>query len=141
MRRFSILLLFILTGLSSPVLLKAQDEHIDTAMMQRIRQEELLHSQIPQIAHQLTDVMGPRLTNSPGWHHAADWIVMTMQNWGLSRAATEAWGEFGLGWSAEKTSLAMRTPYYSPLIAYAIPWSGSTRGPVSAPVFLVEKMD
>jgi carboxypeptidase Q len=141
MRRFSILLLFILAGLSLPVLLKAQDEHIDTAMMQRIRREELLHSQIPQIAHQLTDVMGPRLTNSPGWHDAADWIVKTMQNWGLSKAATEAWGEFGVGWSAEKTSLAMRTPYYSPLIAYAMPWSGSTHGPVSAPVFLVEKMD
>jgi hypothetical protein len=35
----------------------------------------------------------------------------------------------------------MRTPYYSPLIAYATPWSGSTHGPVSAPAFLVERMD
>jgi carboxypeptidase Q len=139
MKQFSILLL--LAVLSLPVFLHAQNENIDTAMMRRIRQEELLHSQIPQIAHQLTDVIGPRLTNSPGWHRAADWIVQTVQGWGLSKASIEAWGEFGMGWSAEKTVLAMRTPYYSPLIAYAIPWSGSTHGPVSAPVFLVEQMD
>jgi carboxypeptidase Q len=131
----------LLAALSLPVLLHAQNENIDTSMMRRIRQEELLHSQIPQIAHQLTDVIGPRLTNSPGWRRAADWIVQTVQGWGLSKASIETWGEFGMGWSAERTSLAMRTPYYSPLIAYAIPWSGSTQGPVSAPVFLVEQMD
>jgi hypothetical protein len=139
MKQFSILLLPVLLAL--PILLRAQNENIDTAMMRRIRQEELLHSQIPQIAHQLTDVAGPRLTNSPGWHRAAEWVVKTMQGWGLSKASIEPWGEFGMGWSAEKTALAMRTPYYSPLIAYAIPWSGSTHGPVSAPVFLVEQMD
>ena len=62
-------------------------------------------------------------------------------DWGLSNAAIEPWGEFGYGWTAEKTSLSMRTPYYSPLIAYAIPWSGSTHGPVSGRTFLVEQMD
>jgi hypothetical protein len=139
MRQFSVLLL--LAVLSLPVFLHAQNENIDTAMMRRIRQEELLHSQIPQIAHQLTNVTGPRLTNSPGWHRAADWVVQTVQGWGLSKASIESWGEFGMGWSAEKTALAMRTPYYSPLIAYALPWSGSTNGPVSASVFLLEQMD
>jgi hypothetical protein len=139
MKRISTLLL--LSGLSLPALVSGQQEKIDTVMMQKIRQEEMNHSQIPQIAHQLTDVIGPRLTNSPGWHRAADWIVQTMQGWGLSNASIESWGEFGMGWSAEKTSLAMRTPYYSPLIAYALPWSGSTNGPISAPVYLVEQMD
>ncbi len=129
-----------LAGLLSPVLLSAQ-EKIDTAMIRRIRQEALLNSRIPFIAHQLTDVCGPRLTNSPGFHHAAAWIVQTLKAWGIDKAQTEAWGEYGLGWSAEKTSLAMRSPYYSPLIAYASPWSGSTNGPVTAPVFLLQKSD
>jgi hypothetical protein len=133
--------LLLIAGLGAPVLSMAQQESIDTVMVKRIRQEGLTNSQVPVIAHHLTDEMGPRLTNSPGFHHAADWIVQTLKSWGLSGAQSEAWGDFGYGWSAEKTTLAMRTPYYSPLIAYATPWSGSTNGPVSAPVFVVEKMD
>src|SRR5579863_4062217 len=125
-----------------PALLRAQNaETLDTATLSRIRTEALQHSQIPWISHQLTDVAGPRLTNSPGWHYAADWIVKTLKSWGLSKAAIEPWGQFGYGWSAEKTSLSMRTPYYSPLIAYASPWSGSTNGPITAPAFLVEQPD
>ena len=100
MTKFTLLLL--LAAGSLPVLVRAQNENIDTAMMRRIREEELMHTQIPQIAHQLTDVCGPRLTNSPGWHRAADWIVQTLQGWGLSKTSIEAWGEFGMGWSAEK---------------------------------------
>ena len=128
-------------GLLIPVLLQAQQEKLDTDMINRIRREGLQHSQIPVIAHALTDVAGPRLTNSPGWHRAADWIVQTLQGWGLSGAQKEPWGEFGFGWSAEKTFLGMRTPYYSPMIAYAVPWSGSTNGPVSGPAYLVTRMD
>src|SRR5580692_6763365 len=140
MKKFSVFLLTLSAFI--PALASAQGtENIDTVTLSRIRQEAFQHSQIPWIAHQLTDVAGPRLTNSPGWHHAADWLVKTLNNWGLSKAAVEPWGEFGYGWSAEKTSLSMRTPYYSPLIAYAVPWSGSTHGPVSARTFLVERMD
>ena len=134
--------LFLLSaGFFVPLLLNAQQEQVDTAMVNRIRQEEALNSRIPYIARQVTDVAGPRLTNSPGWHHAADWIVQTLREWGLSGAQKEAWGEYGYGWSAEKTTLALKTPYYSPLIAYAVPWSGSTHGAVTAGVYLVEKMD
>ena len=136
MRKY-LLLLFLL-----PFAVRAQDnETIDTATITRIRTEALQHSQVPWISHNLTDVAGPRLTNSPGWHYAADWIVKTLKSWGLSKAAIEPWGEFGYGWSAEKTGLSMRTPYYSPLIAYAIPWSGSTHGAVSARTFVIEEMD
>ena len=39
----------------------------DTAVFGRIRRAELSSSQIPQIAHYLTDVSGARLTGSPGY--------------------------------------------------------------------------
>ncbi len=133
--------LLLSAGLLLPVCLLAQQEMIDTAMVSRIRQEGLTRSQIPAIAHQLTDVAGSRLTNSPGFHRAADWIVQTLKSWGLSNAQKEAWGQYGYGWSAEKTTLAMRSPYYTPLIAYAIPWSGSTNGQVSAPAYIVSRLD
>ncbi len=139
MRKLSAILLS--AALVAPALLHAQQEKIDTAVLQRIREEGLNHSHVADIAHQLTDVCGPRLTNSPGYHRASAWIVQTLTQWGLTKAQAEAWGEYGNGWTAEKTSLAMRTPYYSPLIAYAAPWSSSTNGPVSAPVFLMEKGD
>jgi len=134
-------LVLLSAGFFMPVLLSAQDERVDTSMVNRFRQEEAMNSRITDISRQLTDVAGPRLTNSPGWHHAADWIVQTLKEWGLARAQKEAWGEYGYGWSAEKTTLALRTPYYSPLIAYAVPWSGSTHGSFTAPVFVIQKMD
>src|ERR1700761_9296057 len=102
MRKLSACLLFL--SLFLPVMLLAQQETIDTAMLNRIREEGLQRSQITAIAHQITDVAGPRLTNSPGWHRAADWVVQTMKEWGLSNAQKEAWGQYGYGWSAEKTT-------------------------------------
>ncbi|HEV2481397.1 MAG TPA: M20/M25/M40 family metallo-hydrolase [Puia sp.] len=131
----------LLVGLWVPAAVQAQQESIDTSMVNRIRDEGFNRSQIAEIAHQITDVAGARLTNSPGWQRAADWIVATMTAWGLAKAEKEPWGQFGYGWEPLKTSLAMRTPYYSPMIAYAIPWTGSTDGPVSAPAYIVRRMD
>ena len=42
-------------------------ETVDMAMMQKIKDEGRNHSQVTLIAHNLTDVCGPRLTNSPGY--------------------------------------------------------------------------
>jgi carboxypeptidase Q len=124
-----------------PSLLSAQTEKVDTSMMRRIREEGLLHSQVGPIAEQLTDIAGSRLTNSPGFKRAGDWAVSTLKQWGLENAKMEAWGEFGYGWSLEKSYVSMRLPYYEPLIGYANPWSGSTPGMVTAPVLLLEKSD
>jgi len=131
----------LLAGLLLPCLLFAQDETTDSSMIRRIREEGLNHSQVRFIAHHITDVAGSRLTNSPGFHRAAGWIVSTLKNWGLSKAQTEPWGEFGYGWSVERSYAAMKIPYYSSFIAYPSPWSGSTNGVVTAPVFLLEKND
>ena len=128
-------------GLFLPALVRAQQEQIDTAMVNRIRDEGFNRSQIAAIAHQITDAAGPRLTNSPGYHRAADWIVQTLTAWGLTKAEKEPWGQYGYGWEANKTTLALRTPYYSPLIAYAVPWTGSTNGPISAQAYIVRHMD
>jgi carboxypeptidase Q len=129
---------FLLTGL---VQARAQQEPIDTSMVSRIRDEGFNRSQIAALSHNLTDVAGPRLTNSPNWHRAADWVVQTLTAWGLSGAQKEAWGQFGYGWEPVKTTLAMRTPYYGPMIAYAVPWTGSTNGPVSGSAYIVKHMD
>jgi carboxypeptidase Q len=111
-------------------------EKIDTAVMSQIRQEEFSHSAIPQISQQLFDQYGPRLTNSPGFHRAADWVVMQLKGFGIQHAALEPWGEFGRGWELQNFSMALAKPYYQPIIAQPLSWTHSI-GPVTAPVISV----
>ncbi len=133
--------LFLMMIILFPVLICAQSEMIDTAMMSRIREEGLNHSQVSQIAHYLTDVAGSRLTNSSGYRRAGNWVVSTLQNWGLQTAKLEPWGDFGYGWDVEKSTLSLKVPYYEPIIAYPSPWCGSTNGAVTSDVFLLESND
>jgi hypothetical protein len=79
------------------------------------------------IAHHLTDVSGPRLTNSPGFFRAANWAKDEMTKWGLLNSHLEPWGEFGKGWQQKKCYVAMTSPYYQPLIAVPRAWTGSTK--------------
>lgn len=123
-----------------PALSPAQEEQVDLPVMQKIKEEEAAHSQVPLIAHYLTDVAGSRLTNSPGYKQAAQWAVETMQQWGLQHAALEPWGEFGKGWSTSQVYVAMKAPYYHPLIAYPKAWSAGTPGLVSGKVVLLDNL-
>ncbi len=122
-----------------PLLISAQDA-VDTVMMQKIKDEETINSKIISIAHNLTDVCGPRLTNSPGYKKAVAWAVDQLKGWGLA-AAPEAWGEFGKGWSTEQVYAAMQQPYYQPLIAYPKAWSGGTNGPLTAKICMIDRLD
>ena len=123
-----------------PVAVLSQ-EKIDTAMIRKIKEEEKNNSQVAAIAHNLTDVAGPRLTNSPGYKRAIAWVTKTLKEWGLQNAGPEAWGEFGRGWSTERSYLAMKQPYYQSFIAYPIAWTNGTGKPITAPVFLLDKLD
>jgi hypothetical protein len=116
-------------------------EKVDLAMMQKIKDEEKNHSQITMIAHNITDVSGPRLTNSPGYKRAVTWISQTFKQWGLQNAGPEAWGEFGKGWSTEMSYLAMKAPYYQPIIAYPVAWTKGTDKNISAQVILLDNLD
>ena len=110
-------------------------------MMQKIKDEEKNNSQIEMIAHNLTDVCGPRLTNSPGYNRALDWITQTCKKWGLQKAGREAWGEFGKGWSSEQATLAMKTPYYENIIAYPVPWCKSLDKTIRTQLFMLNSFD
>ncbi len=134
------LLLVFLVPLVIFSLLQAQ-EKVDLGMMQKIKDEEDNNSQVAMIAHNITDVCGPRLTNSPGYNHALDWVTQTFKQWGLINAGREAWGEFGRGWSNETSYLAMKQPYYQPVIAYPVAWTNGTGKPITAELVLLDKLD
>lgn len=124
---------------SAPV--KPTIETIDQEIVSRIRTEGLEKSNVMQFAFQLTDVNGPRLTNSPGYQKAAQWAAAEFRKMGLVNVALEPWGEFGKGWELNKCYVAMKSPYYRPLIAYAKTWTRGTQGLKQAEIVLVEAKD
>lgn len=118
----------------------AMTQQMDTTIINQIKAEALGNSQLPQLAQYLTDVCGPRLTNSPGYRNAVNWTVKTFQGWGI-KAAPEAWGEYGKGWSNEVATLSIEKPYHETLVAYAMPYSGSTKNLVNTGVIVIDNLD
>lgn len=107
----------------------------------KIRDEGLNRSQVMQTLSYLSDVIGPRLTASPGMKRANEWTRDTMSKWGLQNAHLEAWGPFGRGWSLKRFSSQVTDPLDIPLIAYPKAWSPGTNGPISAEVVYFDAKD
>ncbi len=105
-------------------------EQLDRDVIDRIRDEGLNRSEIPELAGYLTDVVGPRLTSSPGMLRAYDWTSETLRGWGLENVDVEPWGQFGRGWENVAFSFRALSPYTTVLNAVPVAWSGGTDGPV-----------
>src|SRR4029077_20454913 len=105
---------------------------LDLNAIQQIKDEVFNRSQIMDIMSYLTDVYGPRLTNSPNIKQAADWTTGKMKEWQLANVHLEPWGPFGKGRAKERSSVPVISPRPFPLIAYAKAWTPGTNGPVTA---------
>ena len=82
----------------------------------------------------LTDVYGPRLTNSPGFRKAGEWAVKEMTLLGAANVKLEPWvtptGPFGRGWSNDKFYMQATTPGGSfPIIGMSTAWTAGTERP------------
>lgn len=107
-----------LTTLTLGFVLSAfSQEKVDMAIVQKIRKEGLENSKVMDIAFQITDVAGPRLSNSPGLKRAQDWAVKQFTEWGLKNVHLESWGKFGKGWQIDKFYAATTLPFYHTIIA------------------------
>lgn len=112
-------------------------ESTDLRMIQKIKNEGYNNSHVMETLSYLTDVYGPRLTNSPNFHEAAKWAKEELIKMGLVNVAIEPWGTFGRGWDLQSFSLVMTSPDYNRLIAFPEAWTKSTKGVVSgAPVLM-----
>jgi hypothetical protein len=107
----------------------------------RIKDEGMNRSQVMQTLSYLSDVIGPRLTNSPGMKRANNWTLEQMQKWGMQNAHLEAWGPFGRGWTLKRFSAEVVEPLNVPLIAYPKAWSPGTNGALNAEVVYVDATD
>ncbi|MEO8762702.1 MAG: M20/M25/M40 family metallo-hydrolase [Ginsengibacter sp.] len=132
---------YILFFLCAPLVLFAQKENVDTAIMNRVRKEGMDNSKVMDIAFHLTDASGPRLTGSPGFMRAANYAKDQLSQWGLTNAILDPWGTFGKSWELERSYIAMTVPWYKPLEAYAKVWTSGTNGLHSTEVLLITAKD
>ncbi|MDB5348862.1 MAG: putative aminopeptidase [Planctomycetota bacterium] len=111
----------------------------ESAVIDKIKDEGLKHSQVMNTLDYLTNVIGPRLTASPNMKKANGWTRDKLSEWGLKDAHLEAWGPFGRGWSLKRFSAQIIEPQCIPLIAYPKPWTrGLEGGPITGDVILFE---
>lgn len=109
--------------------------------IERMKDEAMNRSHVMQTLSSLSDVIGPRLTASPGLKRANEWTRNQLSQWGLENAHLEAWGPFGRGWTLKRFSAQVVDPLTIPLIAYPKAWSPATEGPLTAPVIYVDAKD
>ena len=106
--------------------------------IQRIKEEGTKRSEVMQTLSYLSDVIGPRLTASPGMKRANEWTRDQLTKWGLQNAHLESWGPFGRGWTLKSFSAQVVEPLAIPLIAYPKAWSPGTNGPITAEVVYLD---
>jgi len=136
--RKSILSMALLATL--PLVAQQSDrENIDLDVLNQIKAEAFQNSQALEDVFYLSDVYGPRLTNSPNHRAAAEWVVQRLKSYGLQNVHLEKWGPFGQSWKLDSFSASLLEPSYSPLIGFPLAWSSSTDGvvtgePILAPI-------
>ncbi|MFB3828095.1 MAG: M20/M25/M40 family metallo-hydrolase [Bryobacteraceae bacterium] len=104
-------------------------ERVDLQAVNRIKAEALQNSKVMEYAAYMTDVLGPRLSGSPGYNRAAEWAMKQMKEIGLE-AHLEKF-PYGRGWANFKFAASMKEPFYQPLIGVPRPLAPGTGGPVA----------
>jgi len=107
--------------LLTPVLLFAQDKD---AVVEAIVKEANENSQLKPLAHEMLDVIGPRLVGTPQMKQAGDWAVAKFEDWGIS-ASLEEYGTWR-GWERGITHIDMIEPRVQTLKGTQLAWNPST---------------
>lgn len=134
MKRFAPLVcsIAVLVSLHSVAWSQASVEKVDLETITRIRYEGFHNSQVMQLASDLMDSIGERLTGSPNMKRANEWTRDKLTAMGLSNSHLEAWGPFGRGWANQYVNARMTSPDIVPLIVYAKAWTPGTNGVATA---------
>jgi len=117
----------VLGGLLCALPLAAQT--VDLSALNRIRDEAFNRSQAYELATELADRHGPRLSGSPQHREAADWVVGKLEEFGLSNARIEPF-DFGRSWSYDRCEVRMTAPVTVPIVAVPSAWTPGTDGTV-----------
>ncbi|URW77027.1 M20/M25/M40 family metallo-hydrolase [Sphingomonas donggukensis] len=117
------------------IAMPAAAQQADRTQINRIIDEGTNQSEVVMTAQHLMDVIGPRLTNSPGMRKAEGWTQDKFRTWGLKNIHKEGF-DFGRGWQIMSSSVRMVTPRPIQLTAIPIAWTPATNGAISGPVIV-----
>ncbi|HET8865499.1 MAG TPA: M20/M25/M40 family metallo-hydrolase [Gracilimonas sp.] len=128
---FLFILLIVPTG---SVFAQNTDDVVDAIVT-----EATENSQLERLAHQLTDVIGPRLVGTPQMQHAHDWAVSQFNEWGIS-AENQQYGEWR-GWERGITHIDLLLPRVVSLEGQQLAWSPSTpEGGINASLDIIPQV-
>ena len=126
------LYIFALASVSTCIRAQSPDQ-AEIAEISAIRNEGLQGSHVMEHLSWIADVYGPRVTGTPGFSGAADWIARRAAAWRLTDVHREYF-KFGPGWSNEKSVIRMTSPQTMQIIGYPVSWTPGTSGPVTGDV-------
>lgn len=108
-------------------------------VVENIINEANNNSQLEVLAHQLLDVVGPRLVGTPQMKQANDWAVAKYKSWGIP-AENEKWGEWR-GWERGITHIDMLEPRVQSLDGTQLAWNPSTNDKgITAEAIIIPKI-
>ena len=138
MTRLTVVLILFASVLSPSYVLAQNSTPPTSDPITLIKEEGMNRSEIMKTLTYLTEVIGPRLTNSPNYRRASLWTRDQLSKWGLSNSHLEPWGPFGRGWALKRFSAEVIAPQTFPLIAYPRGWSPGTNGELVADVVYLD---
>lgn len=131
MNRKKILGLVLVLVWANQLFAQTQKEIVDKIVM-----EANSNSQLERLAHELVDVIGPRLVGTPEQQQAHDWAVAQFKSWGIE-AQNEAWGEWR-GWQRGVTHIDLVYPRTKSLSGMILAWSpGTPKKGINAEVIIL----
>lgn len=122
MKKYFSLLSLCILFICSPAKAQVSDEAKEIAS--KIVAEANENSQLENLAHELLDVIGPRLVGTPQMENANDWAIKKYASWGI-KAKKEEWGKWR-GWERGITHIDLVEPRVVSLSGMQLAWSGST---------------
>lgn len=130
----SFCLLFVFGGLFLSTTSLAQTFPTDDPVVKAMWEEGMENSQTRELAHQLIDVIGPRLTGTEGLARAQDWLIDLYDSWGIE-AEKEQYGTW-TGWEQGILHVDMVEPRVTSLKGELLAWSIGTDGPLEGDVVI-----
>ncbi len=113
----------------------AQTFRTDDTLIRQMWVEGMERSQTRRLAQVLTDSIGPRLSGTPNFDAAVEWLLGTYAGWGIE-ARREQYGTWR-GWQQGVLHIDLLAPRVQTLEAKLLAWSPGTGGQVEGEVVAI----
>jgi len=113
----------------------AQTHRTDDPVIRNMWVEGMEQSQTAELTQILTDFIGPRLSGTPNYQQAVDWVLEKYESWGIE-ARAQQYGTWQ-AWRQGVLHVDLIQPRVQTLEAKLLAWSPGTDGPVEGDVVAI----